>query len=48
MNDDCSAYVKEYNFVIFLVNDLGCISNVKDFKRDFEAKGNIKVLVIKQ
>ena len=48
MNADYSAYTKEYNSIIYLVYDLGFISNVEEFKRDFEAKGNVKVVVIKQ
>ena len=47
MNADCSAYTKEYDFLIFLVYDIGCISDTEQFKRDFEDKGNVKVLVIK-
>ena len=47
MNADYSAYTKEYNNIIYLVYDLGFISNVEEFKRDFEAKGNVKVVIIK-
>ena len=47
MNADYSAYTKEYNSIIYLVYDLGFISNVEEFKRDFESKGNVKVVVIK-
>ena len=48
MNADYSAYTKEYDSIIYLVYDLGIISDVQEFKRDFEAKGNVKVIVIKQ
>jgi len=47
MNADYSAYTKEYRFLIFLVYDMGVISDAKEFKRDFEDKGNVKVIVIK-
>lgn len=47
MNADYSAYTKEYISIIYLVYDLGFISNVEEFKRDFEAKDNVKVVVIK-
>lgn len=47
MNADCNAYLKEYSSIIFLVYDIGCISNVEEFIRDFENKPNITVLVIK-
>ena len=47
MNADYSAYTKEYDSIIYLVYDLGIISDVPEFKRDFEAKGNVKVIVIK-
>ena len=47
MNADYSAYTKEYDSIIYLVYDLGIISDVQEFKRDFEAKGNVKVIVIK-
>ena len=48
MNADYSAYTKEYDSIIYLVYDLGIISDVQELKRDFEAKGNVKVIVIKQ
>ena len=47
MNADCSAYTKEYDSLIFLVYDIGCISDTEQFKRDFEGKGNVRVLVVK-
>ena len=47
VNADYSAYPKEYDSIIYLVYDLGIISDVPEFKRDFEAKGNVKVIVIK-
>ena len=47
MNADYSAYTKEYDSIIYLVYDLGIIPDVQVLKRDFEAKGNVKVIVIK-
>ena len=47
MNTDYSAYTKEYDSIIYLIYDLGIISDVQEIKRDFEAKGNVKVIVIK-
>ncbi len=47
MNADCSAYIKYYDFIIFLVYDIGCISDAEEFKRDFEDKGYVRVVVVK-
>ena len=47
MNADYSAYTKEYGSLIYLVYDIGCISDTEQFKRDFEDKGNVRVLVVK-
>ena len=47
LNEDYSAYTKEYGSLIYLVYDIGCISDTEQFKRDFEDKGNVRVLVVK-
>lgn len=47
INADIAAYSKEYGHLIFLVYDIGSISDVAEFKRDIEASGSVKVLVVK-
>ena len=47
MNADYNAFIKEYNSLIYLVYDIGCISDTEQFKRDYEDKGNVRVLVVK-
>lgn len=47
INADATAYGKQYERQLFLIYDLGVIRDEIEFKRDIEASGNIKVLVIK-
>ncbi len=47
MNADISAYSKVYEHVIFLVYDIGSISDVEEFKRDIESVADVRVLVVK-
>ena len=47
MNADYLVYTKAYGSLIYLVYDIGCISDTEQFKKDFENKGNVKVLVVK-
>lgn len=47
INADIAAYSTRYAHLIFLVYDLGQISNQEEFVRDFELKGNVKVLIVK-
>lgn len=44
---DITAYSKEYERILFVVYDLGCIQNVVQFKGDIEKSGNIRVIVVK-
>lgn len=47
INADITAYTKLYDSLIFIVYDIGVIRDETEFKRDIEASGNIKVLIIK-
>jgi len=47
INADITAYSKTYDRIIFVIFDLGFIRDELEFKRDIEASGNIKVLIIK-
>ena len=47
INADITAYSKKYDRILFVVYDLGCIRDETEFKRDIEASGNIKVLLVK-
>ena len=51
INADITAYSKEYEKLLFVVYDLGCIRDVEEFKRDIELakekNKEIKVIVIK-
>ena len=47
MNADVLAYGKKYPYVLFLVYDVGGISDVGEFKRDFESNGKATVIVVK-
>ena len=38
---------KATNTLFFLVYDIGSINDVTQFKRDLEAIGNVKVVVVK-
>lgn len=44
---DITAYSKEYERIMFLVYDLGCIQNEIQFRSDIEKSGNIRVIVVK-
>ena len=44
---DITAYSKEYERILFLVYDLGCIQNETQFRSDIEKSGNIRVVVVK-
>lgn len=48
INADITAYSKEYDRILFLIYDLGVIRDEIEFKRDIEASGNTKVLIVKQ
>ena len=47
MNADVLAYGKVYPHVLFLVYDIGGISDIDEFKRDFESNGKATVIVVK-
>lgn len=47
INADITAYSKQYERILFIVYDIGIIRDEIEFKRDIEASGNIKVLLIK-
>lgn len=47
INADVTAYSKEYIRQLFLIYDLGIIRDEIEFKRDIEASGDIKVLIVK-
>ena len=47
MNADLLAYGKVYPHVFFLVYDIGGISDIGEFKRDFESNGKATVIVVK-
>ena len=47
MNADLLAYGKVYPHVLFLVYDIGGISDIGEFKRDFESNGKASVIVLK-
>lgn len=47
INADITAYSKQYNEILFLIYDIGTINDIIEFKRDIEASGNIKVIIIK-
>ena len=47
MNADIAAYGNAYDNVIFIVYDIGSISDVEEFKRDIESARNVSVLVVK-
>ncbi len=44
---DITAYSKEYDRLLFVIYDLGCIQNEIEFRNDIEKSGNIKVVIIK-
>ncbi len=48
INADITAYSKEYERILFVIYDLGYIRDEIEFKRDIEASGNIKVIIIKK
>ena len=47
MNADVLAYGKKYPHVLFLVYDIGGISDIGEFSRDFESNGKASVIVVK-
>ncbi|MEA5151340.1 MAG: hypothetical protein VB039_01890 [Oscillospiraceae bacterium] len=47
INADITAYGKQYERILFVVYDIGCIRDEIEFKRDIEASGDIKLLLIK-
>ena len=47
INADIVSYGKGYKHIIFLIYDIGSINDVTQFKRDLEAIGNVKVVVVK-
>ena len=47
INADILTYSTVYAHLIFLVYDIGQISDEEEFVRDFESTGNVKVLIIK-
>ncbi|MDE0089118.1 MAG: hypothetical protein OXU23_25600 [Candidatus Poribacteria bacterium] len=47
INADIVSYGKGYNYLIFLIYDIGSIADITQFKRDIESAGNIKVVVVK-
>lgn len=49
INADVIAYQKGYKFLIFVVYDLGYISDVEEFRRDIESeRGGVSVIIVKQ
>ena len=47
INADIIAYSKKYNEILFLIYDIGIITDILEFKRDIESAGNVKVIVVK-
>ena len=47
INADITAYSKQYNEILFLIYDIGVINDITEFKRDIEASGNVKVIIVK-
>ncbi|WP_088825858.1 hypothetical protein [Listeria goaensis] len=47
INADVTAYSKQYERILFLVYDLGNIRDEVEFRRDIEAAGSVKLLLIK-
>jgi len=44
---DITAYSRHYERILFIVYDLGTIRDEAEFRRDIEASGNIKVVIVK-
>lgn len=47
INADITAYSKKYNEILFLIYDIGIITDILEFKRDIESVDNVRVIVVK-
>ena len=48
MSGDMRPYLKKYHNIVFVVYDLGFVSDIEEFKRDFENNEGVKVILIKK
>ncbi len=48
MSADIQPYFKKYDNIVYVVYDLGIISDVEEFKKDFENNEGVKVILIKK
>ena len=47
INADIRAYSKEYSNLLFVVYDIGTITDVNEFKNDIQNKDIINVIIVK-